>query len=165
MGAARRDAALVESECRPWYLDGPNGVDWIFPNSISEKREHDLYVDYVRDVTDAAGACHWVAPAPPIRVLSHYQAPDSVTLVRFLFGAGAFSTGGLAEIADIWSGFAPVPDTDRVELRRLIFETMTPSLDEVYQIGLGNYWLPGLDRWESKPASFSAGQWYLADRV
>ena len=319
-------SSFVESECRPWYLDGPNGVDWIFPNSISEKREHDIYVDYVRDVTDAAGACHWVAPVPPIRVLSHYQAPDSVTLVRLLFGAGAFSTGGLAEIADIWSDFAPVPDTDRVELRRLIFETlnrlalccgaikeeearfivshwpfplwpltmneprsddgdldglreerkrtvewieeteakrdpppaisravvedvsetyaawerdveahaarssgseggefrfrssadierdldlasyarlkrklaalsdeeraalvalgwfaraqiadwpraceraieMTPSLDGVYQIGLGNYWLPGLDRWESKPASFSAGQWYLADRV
>lgn len=318
-------SSLVESECRPWYLDGPNGVDWIFPNSISEKREHDLYVDYVRDVTDAAGACHWVAPAPPIRVLSHYQAPDSVTLVQFLFGAGAFSTGGLAEIADIWSGFAPVPDTDRMELRRLIFETlnrlalrcgaikeeearfivshwpfplwpltmkeprsddgdldglreerkrtvewieeteakrdpppaisraivedvseayaawesdveahaarsggseggefrfrsfadigrdldlasyarlkrklaalsdeervalvalgwfaraqiadwprayeraieMTPSLDEVYQIGLGSYWLPGFDRWESESAPFSAGQWYRPDR-
>ena len=318
-------SSLVESECRPWYLDGPNGVDWIFPNSISEKREHDLYVDYVRDVTDGAGACHWVAPAPPIRVLSHYQSPDSVTLVRFLSGAGAFSTGGLAEIADIWSGFAPVPDTDRVELRRLIFETlnrlalrcgaikkedarfivshwpfplwpltmkeprsdggdldslreerkrtvewieeteakrnpppaisrvivedvseayaawesdveahaarsggseggefrfrsfadierdfdlasyarlkrklaalsdeeraalvalgwfareqiadwprtyeraikMTPTLDDVYQLGLGSYWLPGLDRWESKPAPFSAGQWYRVDR-
>ena len=317
---------LVERECRPWYLDGPNGVDWIFRNSISEKRERDLYVDYVRDVTDAAGAYHWVPPAPPMRVLSQYQAPNCVTLVRLLFGAGALSTGGLDEIAKVWRGFVPVPDTDRVELRCLISETlnrpalrcgaigkegarfivlrwpfplwpltmkephsddgdldglreerkltvewieeteakrdpppaisrakvedvseayaawesdveahaarsggsaggefrfrssadierdfdlasyarlkrklaalsdeeraalvalgwfaraqiadwprayrraieMTPSLDEVYQIGLGNYWLPGLDRWESKPASFSAGQWYLADRV
>ena len=316
---------LVESECRPWYLDGPKGVDWIFPNSISEKRERDLYVDYVRDVTDAAGACHWIAPAPPIRFLSQYQASDCVTLVRFLFGAGALSTGGLAEIADVWRGFAPVPDTDRGELRRLIFETlnrlalrcgavdeeearfivshwpfphwpltmkeprqddgdldglreerkrsvewieeteaerdpppaisraivediseayeawesdveahaarsggsegrglrirssadaardfdlasysrakgklaalsdeervalvalgwfageriadwpwtyeraikMTPTFDEVYQIGLGSYWLPGLARWESKLAPFSAGQWYRADR-
>ena len=115
---------LVESECCPWYLDGPNGVDWIFPNSISEKREHDLYVDYVRDVTDAAGACHWIAPAPPIRFLSEYQPSDCVTLVRSLFEAGALSTSGLAEIADVWRSFAPVPNTDRGELRRLIVETL-----------------------------------------
>lgn len=316
---------LVESECRPWYLDGPNGVDWIFPNSISEKRERDLYVDYARDVTDATGACQWLAPAPAIRFLSQYQASDCVTLVRSLSGAGALSTGGLAQIAGVWRGFAPVPDTDRGELRRLIFETldrlalrcgaseeeearfivshwpfplwpltmkeprpddggldglreerkrtvewieeteakrapppaisravvedvseacaawesdleahaarsggseagglriqsiadvagdfdlgsyarakgklaalsdeeraalvalgwfageriadwprtyrraikMTPTLDEVYQIGLGSYWLPGLARWESKPVPFSAGQWYRANR-
>ena len=23
-------SSLVEGECRPWYLDGPNGIDWIF---------------------------------------------------------------------------------------------------------------------------------------
>ena len=316
---------LVESECRPWYLDGPNGVDWIFPNSISKKREHDLYVDYAQDVTDAAGACRWISPAPPLRFLSQYQASDCVTLVRSLSGAGALSARGLAQIADVWRGFTPVPGTDRGELRRLIFETlnrlalrcgavekeeasfivshwpfplwpltmkeprpddgdldglreerkrtvewieeteakrdpppaisravveeiseayaawksdveahaarrggsdgrrlwirstadaakdldlasyacakrnlaalsheeraalvalgwfareriadwprtyeraikMTLTLDDVYQISLGNYWLPGLDRWESKPTPFSAGQWYRADR-
>ncbi len=37
-------AELVESEWRPWYLDGPNGVDWIFPNSISQKRENDMLI-------------------------------------------------------------------------------------------------------------------------
>ena len=25
---------FVESECRPWYLDGPNDVDWIFPTQL-----------------------------------------------------------------------------------------------------------------------------------
>ena len=39
---------LVESECRPWYLDGPNGIDWILPNAISAEREQALYVDYMR---------------------------------------------------------------------------------------------------------------------
>ena len=316
---------LVESESRPWYLDGPNGIDWIFANSISEKREHDLYVDYVQDVTDPAGACHWTAPAPPVRFLSQYQPSDCVTLVRSLLEAGALSTSGLAEIADVWRSFVPVPDTDRRELRHLILETLerlaqrsrpveedtarfiishwpfplwpltikeprpddgdldslreerkltvewiesteaerdpppaisratvediseayaawendikaqeacsgasedgrlrfrssadaardfelasyshakdklaalsdeeraalvalgwfarerianwpriyeraierTPTLDEVYQIGLGCYWLSGLDRWESTPQPFSAGQWYRADR-
>lgn len=312
---------LIESECRPWYLDGPNDVDWIFPNSILQKREHDLYVDYVRDVTDTAGTCHWIAPEPPMPFLSQYQASDCVTLVRFLSAAGALSANGLAEIADIWREFEPVPHTDRGDLRRLITKTLhrlelccgtveeatarfivshwpfplwpltvkeprpddidlddlreerkrivewiedteakrdpppaisratvedmsdayaawqsdveahavhsdgtdggglriqsaadgakdfelasytrvkdklatlsdeeraalvalgwfvrdrvadwprtyehaidrTPTLDEIYQIGLGNDWLPGLDRWELKPAPFSAGQWY-----
>lgn len=318
---------LVESESRPWYLDGPNRVDWIFRNSLVEKREHDLYVDYVPDVTDAKGAYHWVAPAsppPPFPFLSQYRASDCVTLVQFLSGAGALSAGGLDEIADLWRGFAPAPDADREQLNRLIVETLdrlalhcgtveegaaqfivshwpfplwsltmkeprpdvadldvlreqrqcavewieeteakrdpppaisratvedlseayaawgsdvevhdahgggsdgrglrvrsaaaardvelasyvriknklaalsdqeraslvalawfareqiadwprnyeravdtTPALGEVYQIGLGSYWLPGLDRWESKPAPFSAGQWYRADR-
>ncbi len=41
----------------------------------------------------------------------------------------------------------------------------TPTLDEVYQIGLAPYWLHGLDRWESKPAPFSAGEWFLGDRL
>ncbi len=41
---------------------------------------------------------------------------------------------------------------------------MTPTLDEIYQIGLGSYWLPGLDQWESTAQPFSAGQWYGADR-
>ena len=56
---------LVERECRPWYLDGPNDIDWIFPNAVWEKRKRDLYVDYVQDVTDGAGACFWIAPATP----------------------------------------------------------------------------------------------------
>ena len=115
---------LVERECRPWYLDGPNDIDWIFPNSISEKRERDLYVDYVQDVTDAAGACYWVSPVPPDDSQSQYPTSDCVMLVQSLSGAGAVSAGGLAEIADVWRGFAPEPDTDRGELHHLIVETL-----------------------------------------
>ena len=29
---------FVEMECLPYYLDGPNLVDWIFPNAISANR-------------------------------------------------------------------------------------------------------------------------------
>ena len=116
---------LVESECRPWYLDGPNDIDWIFPNSISAEREQNLYVDYVQDVTDDEGPCHWIAPAPPpICSLSQYQTSDCVTLVRSLFKVGALSTGGLAEIAGIWRSFKPLPDTGRRELYHLIGETL-----------------------------------------
>lgn len=115
---------LVESECRPFYLDGPNGVDWIFPNAISEKREHELYVDYVQEVTDTAGACFWIPPNPPVTFLSQYQTSDCVTLAKALFEAGAFSTNGLAEIADVWRGFEPTSKTKGGELRYLIGETL-----------------------------------------
>ena len=115
---------LVERECRPWYLDGPNDIDWIFSNSISAKRERDLYVDYVQDVTNAAGACLWIAPAPPDDSQSQYPTSDCVMLVQSLSQAGAVSAGGLAEVADIWRGFTPEPYTDREELHCLILETL-----------------------------------------
>lgn len=115
---------LVERECLPWHLDGPNDIDWISLNAISQKRERDLYVDYVQDVTDAAGPCHWTAPPPPDDFQSQYPTSDCVTLVRFLFRAGALSADGLAEIADVWRDFAPEPHTDREELRDLIVETL-----------------------------------------
>ena len=116
---------LVKCEFRPWYLDGPNWVDWIFRNSIREEREQALYVDYVRD--DTAGTPYWRAPDPPTRVSSQNEESDCVNLVQALFEAGAVSTDGLAEIADVWRRFTPAPDTDRMELRSLIVENTEPT--------------------------------------
>ena len=115
---------LVENECRPWYLDGPNGVDWIFPNAISEKRDHDLYVDYVLDITNPAGVSYWNVPATPIPIFRQYAASDCVRLAKNLSEAGVSTVKGLSEIADVWRGFTPVPETDREELRTLIVETL-----------------------------------------
>ena len=139
-------SGLVERECRPWYLDGPNDIDWIFPNAISQKRERDLYVDYVQDVTDAAGKCLWIAPAPSDDSRSQYLTSDCVELVQSLSGAGAVSIGGLAEIADVWRGFAPEPNTDRGELHRLIAETLdrlarrSGTLDEAEARFIVSHW-------------------------
>ena len=129
----RELCALVESECRPYYLDGPNGVDWIFPNSISAGREQTLYVDYVRDITDQTGDFYWSAPAVPPSSPWRYESPDCVTLSRALSDAGAKSPDGLAVIADIWRGFKPEPETDRGELRGLIAHT----LERLKMCGLG----------------------------
>ena len=117
-------SGLVERECHPWHLDGPNDIDWIFPNTISAKRERDLYVDYVQDVTDADGACLWIAPVALDESQSQYPTSDCVMLVQFLSRAGAVSAGGLAEIADVWRGFAPESNTDREDLHDLIAETL-----------------------------------------
>ena len=112
---------LVDNESRSWYLDGPNGVDWIFPNAISTAREQELYVDYMPNMTDAAGSHHWITPAPPVSGLFPYQPSNCVRLVRCLLEVGALSTGGLAEIARVWRGFMP---TDREALHYLIVETL-----------------------------------------
>ena len=49
----------IERECQEFYLDGPNDVDWIFPNSLSIEREKEIYVDYVKDVTTEEGPRFW----------------------------------------------------------------------------------------------------------
>src|SRR5262245_58429615 len=37
----------INSDRGSLYLDGPNDVDWIFPNEIKHQREKQFYVDYV----------------------------------------------------------------------------------------------------------------------
>ena len=120
----RELSELIESECRPWYLDGPNGVDWIFRNSITERREQDIYVDYVRDITTADRLRHWTAPLSPPCFFLQYRMPNSVKLIKKLFEIGAGSAEGLAVIADIWRSFEPKPETNRDRLRSLINRTL-----------------------------------------
>ncbi len=115
---------LVDHERRSWYLDGPNDIDWIFPNAISTKREQTLYVDYVPSVTDVDWPDSWVAPDEPLDCPSEYPVPDCVRLAYALSKAGAGSTDGLAEIAYAWRGFQPNPETDRGEVRGLIADTL-----------------------------------------
>ena len=129
---------LVERELRPYYLDGPNWVDWIFPNSIAVEREQSLYVDYVRDITDQTGDYRWRVPPASLFNPPRYKSPDCVTLCQALSEAGAGSADGLAVIASIWRGFEPAPETGRKELRDLINATLKRlaaaglnSLDEV----------------------------------
>jgi len=122
---------LVEVKCRPWHCDGPNGVDWIFRNSIREEREQLLYVDYVQDVSDGSdGAFCWTDPAslPQIGESREYQVPDCIKLVQALNRAGVVSTAGLAEVADIWRGFKPASDTQRFELWDMIQCTLNRTM-------------------------------------
>ena len=115
---------LVENKCRSWHLDGPNGIDWIIPNSIAAEREYILYVDFVQDITDTAGDYYWTAPAAPPPGSSQYATPDSVSLAQALAQAGASSPEGLAEIADIWRQFVPEPNMHREDLHDLIVHTL-----------------------------------------
>lgn len=35
-----------------------------------------------------------------------------------------------------------------------------PTLDQTYQLGLGRYWLAGLNRWDEPPLRFEPGRWH-----
>ena len=121
---------FVEDKCRPLYLDGPNGIDWIFPNAIAAEREQSLYVDYVQDITDPSGDRFWTPPPASSPRSSQYATPDSVGLCQALLRVGAASAAGLAEIADIWRGFVPEPNTDREQLGKLILHTLERLLND-----------------------------------
>ena len=115
---------LVEQELRPYYLDGPNSVDWVFPNSILAEREQSLYVDYVRDITDEAGDCYWNTPYSPPSSPLQYETPECVKLSKALSETGANSPKCLAIMARIWRGFKPDSETDRKRLWDLIVLTL-----------------------------------------
>ena len=115
---------LVDKECRFYYLDGPNSVDWIHPNAISAERERSMYVDYIQDITTEPGEYHWMAPFDWSQPSSPNDTPDCVRLSRALLDAGVSSPDGLAVIADNWRNFDPRPDVDRGELRNLIGHTL-----------------------------------------
>ena len=103
---------LVALERQPYYLDGPNKVDWIVANSITTERERAIYVDYVFDTTGEPSGHWWSVPDARDSHPGQYRTPESVELGRALCEAGAKSREGLAVIADAWRGFAPEEDTD-----------------------------------------------------
>lgn len=115
---------LVAHERQPYYLDGPNSVDWIFTNSITTERERTIYVDCVRDITETSGGYGWSAPEELGIHFNEYRQPESVKLSRAFCDAGANSGGGLAVIADTWNGFLPTQDTSREELRGVIAQML-----------------------------------------
>ena len=64
----------VDDERLERYLDGSNGVDWIFPNSITQQRENRLYVGYVCDDTEesAQGEGYWTSPLNDASILAEF---------------------------------------------------------------------------------------------
>ena len=111
---------FVEAESRPYHLDGPNWVDWIFVNSITSDREQALYVDFAQSLTPDVEEFFWNAPAAePDPVSPHYRTPNCVVLSHALSEIGAKGANGLSALAGIWRGFTPDPATDREEIYRL----------------------------------------------
>ena len=115
---------IIEIERRPFYLDGPRDVDWIFFNSIQSERENSIYVNYVQDITKENGPHFWSCPLPSDSYLPKYRTPASVNVARAICNVGAGTPKGLAIIADIWRGFEPTPKTSDECLKRLKVRTL-----------------------------------------
>ena len=100
-----------------------------------------------------------------LRIRSSADAARDFDLASYARVKGKLATLSDEERAALvalgWFARERIADWPRTYERAI---NMTPTLDEVYQIGLGSYWLPGLHRWELKPTPFSAGQWYRPDR-
>ena len=118
---------IVNRERQPYYLDGPNDVDWIFPNDAQGRRENRMYVDYVQDITVENGEHDWVSPLPDLGREHKDATPSSLVVARALHCVGMTTPEGLAVVADLWRGFEPQPQTTRQEL----FERNWDSLVQV----------------------------------
>ena len=97
---------LVDLERKSHYLDGPNDVDWIFPNQLITEREQRLYVDYVLDDDEP----RWVSPRRFER-MGFGPLTEAPKLVISLERTGCTSLTGLKIWAEEWNGVVIEPDT------------------------------------------------------
>ena len=108
---------IVNRERQPYYLDGPNDVDWILPNSAKARRENRMYVDYVQDITLEDGEYDWVSPLPDSLYREYGDAtPPCLVVARALHRVGMTTPEGLAVVADLWRRLEPQSQTTRQEL-------------------------------------------------
>ena len=111
----------ADRESLQFYLDGPNGVEWVFRNRMTASREGALYVDYF----NAGSAHYWDVPGlldDNISQLPPSRAAMKITLA--LKHAGFSSPGALASIAGIWRSVPLSDEFDIYELRQLNIITL-----------------------------------------
>jgi len=101
------------------YLDGPEGFEWIFRNQIVERREQQIYVDYIQSEDTHS----WSRPVPLLLFPRHFP-PRVLTVARSLARAGFATRLGLEVIAMLWRPFAVDDATSWGELNEKNFETL-----------------------------------------
>ncbi len=117
--------SIVDRERRPYYLDGPNEVDWILPNYAKCRRENRMYVDYVQDITVEDGEYDWVSPLPDSLYREYGDTtPPCLMVASALHRVGMTTPEGLAAVADLWRGFQPQPQTTFQELLGRNFDSL-----------------------------------------
>ena len=103
-------ASYVSEDMQPFHLDGPLGVDWIFPNEIKSERERRIYVDLVQDITESAQdnrERYWVTPEDSIAHMTSYRTSACVEVALSLHAQGISSVTGLQRVAAIWQPVDP----------------------------------------------------------
>jgi hypothetical protein len=117
----------TENERREFYLDGPNDVDWIFWNRVLEKREREIYVDYVD--TDE-GHVWFTPPEDEPDGLWLIRSPSALQLAQALDASGCTSPESLDVIAKLWRPVEITVNYRWVDLRALNLRTLQ-ELDDL----------------------------------
>lgn len=113
----------VEQACEEFYLDGPEGVDYIARNDIFQRREKLMYVDYV----ELEDRHEWTTP-----ILFDAEAgvpfvdlqPAALRKSNVMHKAGFGTAEALAVIADQWRGVEMRDDLHWSEYRKRNIETL-----------------------------------------
>ena len=102
--------SFIGLKLQPFYLDGPMGIDWIFPNEILDQRERQIYVDLVEDITetgpDSQGS-YWGTPADFSSRVLDYRTSRCVEVALSLHSFGIATDRGLNHVASIWQSIDP----------------------------------------------------------
>lgn len=93
----------IQDELKDYYLDDPEGVEWIFRNSIISSREESMYVDYVEYEENKNT---WLTPQRfddiGFGMVSHNAA---VERVKALYLLGVCSVASLKVFSKYWQDF------------------------------------------------------------
>ncbi len=113
----------VDINCEPYYLDGPNEVDWIFYNPILQRREDKIYVNYVREGRED-GEHGWVCPRNEELPLLRYRTREVIQLARALYRVGVTAPEGLIVVAEVWRSVEVTPEFGNERLAQLNSQTL-----------------------------------------
>lgn len=115
-----RLVGYVESQLKEYYLDGPNGIDWIFRNSIISEREEYFYVDYIAVDGESNS---WLTPKRFDDVLMDFGTsiyiPGVLRVIENLHSLEIYQPNTLLEFSKYWRGVEFLKDTHHVKFREL----------------------------------------------
>jgi hypothetical protein len=113
---------FIDNLREEYYLDGPNGFDWIFSNDILRTREQALYVDYV----ESDGNADWWSPGgihDDDRFGRWQVSSAAVQLVGAMMRIGFADAAVLSRIADVWRPLNWTPESSYEDLKAAIVAT------------------------------------------
>jgi len=109
----------AEEKRKDFYLDGFEGIEYIFPNSILSDREQKMYVDYAK-IDD--GSHIWLYPKEPF--LEWASPFETLSLAKAFFDSGSTSPESLELIANKWRTIQPKDKTHIQEIKEWNIETL-----------------------------------------
>lgn len=105
----------IETKRQSKYLDGPLGVEWIFRNELIDRREREIYVDYI----EMDNKNIWTSPKEYEDIdFKPWELKSDIThLIILMWKCGFTKYEALKEIKDEWAKFNLNPNTHWREIR------------------------------------------------